>query len=145
MSYTPTDWEIGDVITAEKMNKLEQAVAGGGGISGLLLIPVGFSNLSHVLGFLNYFVQDEGDWYLVGAQNDVYWGANNPASYTLIDPPASSGLKVFWAIYPPALDEVHLTFSGDINSTATTVYNHDGNPFNGYELTGLACVTAVAL
>lgn len=26
MAYTPTTWEDGDVITAEKMNKLEQAV-----------------------------------------------------------------------------------------------------------------------
>lgn len=26
MSYTPTTWQDGDIITAEKMNKLEQAV-----------------------------------------------------------------------------------------------------------------------
>ena len=26
MAYTPTTWKDGDVITAEKMNKLEQAV-----------------------------------------------------------------------------------------------------------------------
>lgn len=26
MAYTPTTWNDGDVITAEKMNKLEQAV-----------------------------------------------------------------------------------------------------------------------
>ena len=26
MAYTPTTWQDGDVITAEKMNKLEQAV-----------------------------------------------------------------------------------------------------------------------
>ena len=39
MSYTPTDWDIGDVITAEKMNKLEQAVAGGGGYDLVLTVP----------------------------------------------------------------------------------------------------------
>lgn len=27
MSYTPTNWATGDVITAEKLNKLEQGVA----------------------------------------------------------------------------------------------------------------------
>ncbi len=26
MSYTPTDWKDGDVITAERMNKLERGV-----------------------------------------------------------------------------------------------------------------------
>lgn len=34
MAYNPTTWKDGDVITAVKMNKLEQGVkdAGGGGI-----------------------------------------------------------------------------------------------------------------
>lgn len=36
MTYIPTDWKIGDTITAEKLNKLENAVAGGGA-SGLLV------------------------------------------------------------------------------------------------------------
>lgn len=31
MAYTPTNWKTGDVVTAEKMNKLEQGVAQGGG------------------------------------------------------------------------------------------------------------------
>jgi hypothetical protein len=31
MSYTPTNWATGDVITAEKLNKLEQGVASAGG------------------------------------------------------------------------------------------------------------------
>ena len=38
MAYTPTNWQDGDVITAEKMNKLEQGVAEGGG--GVLLVNV---------------------------------------------------------------------------------------------------------
>ena len=28
MSYTPTTWQSGDVITSTKLNKLEQGVAG---------------------------------------------------------------------------------------------------------------------
>ncbi len=31
MSYTPNVWSDGDILSAEKMNALEQAVAGGGG------------------------------------------------------------------------------------------------------------------
>ena len=41
MSYTPTEWKSGDVITSEKLNNLEQGVAsasGGGGTGGGALI-----------------------------------------------------------------------------------------------------------
>lgn len=31
MSYTPTNWQSGDVVNAEKLNKLEQGVANAGG------------------------------------------------------------------------------------------------------------------
>lgn len=37
MTYTPTVWECGDVITAEKLNKLEQAVAQGGSSAPLIV------------------------------------------------------------------------------------------------------------
>lgn len=31
MAYTPTEWNCGDTITAEKMNKIEQGIADSGG------------------------------------------------------------------------------------------------------------------
>jgi len=34
MSYTPNVWQNGDILTADKMNALEQAVASGGGGGG---------------------------------------------------------------------------------------------------------------
>lgn len=39
MAYTPTNWKDGDIISAEKMNKLEQGVAESGG-GGVLLVNV---------------------------------------------------------------------------------------------------------
>lgn len=36
MSYTPTNWKSGDVVTSTKLNKLEQGVAAAGG--GALLV-----------------------------------------------------------------------------------------------------------
>lgn len=30
MAYTPTEWATGDVITAQKLNKIEQGIAGAG-------------------------------------------------------------------------------------------------------------------
>lgn len=37
MAYTPTQWKSGDVITSEKLNKLENGVAGAGG-GGVLIV-----------------------------------------------------------------------------------------------------------
>lgn len=31
MSYTPTTWQTGDTVTATKLNKIEQGIAGAGG------------------------------------------------------------------------------------------------------------------
>ena len=31
MSYTPTEWKTGDIVTADKLNKLENGVASAGG------------------------------------------------------------------------------------------------------------------
>lgn len=32
MSYTPTNWKAGDVVTSAKLNKMEQGIVAGGGI-----------------------------------------------------------------------------------------------------------------
>jgi len=40
MSYTPTEWNNGDVITAEKLNKLENGVAAGGSGGGVLVVNI---------------------------------------------------------------------------------------------------------
>ena len=32
MSYEPTNWKAGDVVTSAKLNKMEQGIAAGGGI-----------------------------------------------------------------------------------------------------------------
>lgn len=32
MSYEPTNWKSGDVVTSAKLNKLEQGVADAGGV-----------------------------------------------------------------------------------------------------------------
>ena len=40
MSYIPTEWKTGDIVTAEKLNKLEEGVASGGGGGGVLRITM---------------------------------------------------------------------------------------------------------
>lgn len=38
MSYIPTEWKTGDIVTAEKLNKLEEGVASGGGGGGVMVV-----------------------------------------------------------------------------------------------------------
>ena len=144
MAYTPTTWVTGDSVTATKLNKLEQGVANADAIRGIMLLPSSFSSSSHTLGLIGYFRQINNRWTLIGNGQDVYWENNNPCAYSLLSPPADTGMKVFWIVYAPSLDEIDLTFSGDINSTPITVYDTDNNGYNGYELTGVGCVEAVA-
>ena len=39
MSYIPTQWQTGDIVTADKLNKIENAVANGGG-GGILILEL---------------------------------------------------------------------------------------------------------
>ena len=40
MSYDPTNWKAGDVISSQKLNKLEQGVADAGGGGGNLVVTI---------------------------------------------------------------------------------------------------------
>ena len=42
MAYTPTEWQSGDIVTSEKLNKIENGIAGagGGGLPDLFSINV---------------------------------------------------------------------------------------------------------
>lgn len=40
MSYDPTNWKAGDVISSQKLNKLEQGVADAGGGGGALAVHI---------------------------------------------------------------------------------------------------------
>lgn len=46
MSYTPTEWNTGDIVTAEKLNKLENGVAGGSG-DGNFIVNILFDETTH--------------------------------------------------------------------------------------------------
>lgn len=144
MSYTPTTWTTGDTITASAMNKIEQGIASAGNVMrGMILAPKDFNSASHMFGAIGYFKQINNRWESMGEGMKVYWFANQWSSFQVIAPPESSGVKVFWAVYAPLLNEVALTFAGDINSTPITVYD-SSNSYNGYELTGAAYVVMEA-
>lgn len=42
MSYEPTNWQTGDVVTSQKLNKLEQGVADAGGGGGVYKVTLAY-------------------------------------------------------------------------------------------------------
>ena len=80
MSYVPTNWQTGDVVTAEKLNKLENGVAGGGSGN---LIATATKNDN------NYYVLDK-TWKNIE-------DAINAGGTIMVKEPLSNGLQTnFW-------------------------------------------------
>jgi hypothetical protein len=50
MSYTPTEWKSGDIVTSEKLNKLEQGVASSG-TGGILFATIDMDMDTHTMTF----------------------------------------------------------------------------------------------
>lgn len=83
MSYTPTEWECGDTITAAKMNKIEQGIADAGGAEPFFVNETVDDNYGNYVldktaqeitnainaGKLIYIVDSEGSRALVDGYN----------------------------------------------------------------------------
>ena len=78
MAYTPTEWECGDVVTAEKLNNIEEGIqealeSGGGGAEPLV-------------------VHEDGDTYTLDKTwQEIYDAYPNVAIYTA----ASDGVSAY--------------------------------------------------
>lgn len=75
MSYTPHEWQNDELITAAKMNNIEEGIAaGGGGASGLCVLTDGTLDKSYndLLGMVNsgiipFIYDSNGYLYLLGS------------------------------------------------------------------------------
>lgn len=56
MAYTPTEWQSGDIVTSEKLNKIENGIASAGG-GGVFIITISQEKVVNP--------EDETDWYYV--------------------------------------------------------------------------------
>ena len=106
MSYEKTTWETNDVITAEKLNHMEDGIAEGGGGSGVLAVTVDTTDMalnktwqeirdaSEVgIVVLNLVTEEQtnavylketnisGDEYQVGWSDESYYIASSASGY----------------------------------------------------------------
>lgn len=82
MSYTPTNWKSGDVVTSAKLNKLEQGVAGAGDVTIVhavneTLDMTAGAILDAAQNRIVVLVVDGGDSYQMGAPLAASYFANS--------------------------------------------------------------------
>lgn len=111
MSYTPTNWQTGDTITAEKLNKMEQGIAGAGGC---LVVNAMFNKTkTEEIGYEFFFDCDKpmseiSAAYLAGQNIRVLlyseWAKNDSEEYVHLDTARfCKGLDV-WTTYSNSAD-----------------------------------------
>lgn len=84
MAYEPTEWKCGDTITAEKLNKLEEAVANAGGGAEPLIIR--FTGETVSLGDTTFKLTDTlaSDAYNAFVSGRSVMVVNNDDEYSLV-------------------------------------------------------------
>ena len=92
MSYTPTEWQTGDTITAAGLNKMEQGIAGAGGC---LVVNATFNKTKTEEAGYDFFfdcdksMEDISAAYLAGQNIRVLlyseWAKNDSEEYVHLD------------------------------------------------------------
>lgn len=101
MSYTPTDWKNGDIITEERLDHMEQGIADANSGSGVLVVTDTEGTLNKTWQEIN----DAGFAVRKLAMPDVMGGG---ASFSLLSFTSKSGgfSAVFYSEYDGTLEEM---------------------------------------
>lgn len=146
MSYVKTTWANGDVITADKLNNIENGIesagsgGGGGNTFGLVIETIAMPN-SGGLGKFAFVYELNGAWEIIDSWSfdEVGTSAGDmltvTPSYPL--PPESTGYKVvFYDVYG-MWSGAYITTEGDISESTMSVWFNSAE-FTAYEITGSA-------
>lgn len=151
MSYTPTTWTTGDTITASALNKIENGIAdaGGGGVASVRILASGYSSSSKSFGYIVYAYRVNGDW-VVSVDESTNWHefyGNDFPNERLVNVLVPSDTDV--GVFLLDTTEGAPNITGDIDSTAVTVYLSWGSPAygggNAYRISGNGSFEFVAV
>ena len=152
MSYTPTTWTTGDTITATKMNKIEQGIAGIGGNPLITFNFDGFASSSYIFNFAIGELDEEDDVYIakkiigiddVSTLEEIYiFAPDGEYIYPLQSPvPKADGLALLFI--QPSTNYFATTVSGNISQTTVTV--NYGTVSDAYIVTGDCTINIEAI
>lgn len=152
MSYTPTEWSKGDVITSEKLNKIEQGITNSceGKIAIVSLSATGFNNATRDFCKIVYATLEDESWVVIIDNEDEWnsiWGYDEPF-YRVLPPMIVPINSTLYPFIIPCLNDIEINTTGQIDSTAERLYFSNGSLVpgeGGYRISGSGSIEFVAL
>ena len=148
MSYTPTNWQTGDTITAEKMNNIEQGIVNAPKVAVVNISTEGFGSASHNFGYIFYATWDGEEWHPINDDTDSWyhiWGYTEPNWRTLPPLIIPEGDNVGLFYWDSSFGAFHLTFTGDISTSYIDVrFNYGSIISPCYRISGSGAIHILA-
>ena len=148
MSYTPTNWQTGDTITAEKMNNLENGVSNAQNVAVVTLDAEGFGTSSHLFGYMVYATYDGEKWILISDNDGTWvnmWGYEKPLN-NIIPPQYALVSSNMCPIFVNGLgNDVDIEITGDIEETENLYFNYGSLVMDAYRIYGNGSIKIIAL
>ena len=72
MSYTPTEWKTGDIITAEKLNKLENGISSNSSVNVVFITEDASTHLDKTAGELYSMFESNNYFMVVIRYGEIY-------------------------------------------------------------------------
>ena len=149
MSYTPTNWQTGDTITAEKMNNIEQGIQNAQNVAVVSLDAEGFDSGSKTFGYVVYATYDGEKWVVTNDNNDewpILFGYAKPIDRII--PPQFSlvadNMCPFF-IHPFDVGDTEVQTTGDIEQANNLYFGYVSHIENAYRIYGNGSIKLIAL
>lgn len=140
MAYIPNTWVVGDVITADKMNNIEQGIVDASQNSGTAFVTIKYSGWSgsHTASdHIGYMVLNDGEYDCMDEFIDPLVIYESPTFVKSIALPPQGGnlYAVYFSIYSNSEQ-----FEGNIATTPVEVW-WGSSSYNGYIISGDCTIT----
>lgn len=140
MAYTPNTWSVGDVITAEKMNNIEQGIVDASQSGGSAFVTIKYSGYgsSHMAAHhIGYMVLDNDEYDCLDESIDPNVIYYNPTFVKSIAIPPQGGnlYAVFFST-----ESNNVAVEGNITTTPVEVW-WGSTSYNGYIISGDCTIT----
>ena len=147
--YTPTNWQTGDTITAEKMNNIEQGIQNAQNVAVVTLDAEGFNTASRTFGYVVYATYQDNKWVVTNDNNDewpILYGYVKPMD-RIIPPQFSLVADNMRPFFIPNFmhDQVDIEATGDIEQADNLYFGYGSLIEYAYRIYGNGSIKLIAL